>query len=56
MRGVEVVGMKRKLVAVLCGALLVLATAGAALADGNNPGGPQPPATAGYEGQPGNQN
>jgi hypothetical protein len=47
--------MKRKVVALLFGALLVLSTAGAALADGNNPDGSNVTGTAGYEGQPGNQ-
>jgi hypothetical protein len=48
--------MKRKMVALLFGALLVLSTAvTAALADGNNPDGSNATGTAGYEGQPGNQ-
>jgi hypothetical protein len=46
--------MKRKLAALLLGALLVLSTAGAVWADGNDPANPGP-ATTGYEGQPGNQ-
>jgi hypothetical protein len=47
--------MKRKMVALLFGALLVLSTAvTAALADGNNPDGSNATGTAGYEGQPGN--
>jgi len=46
--------MTRKLVALTLGALLLLSTAGAVLADGNNPNNPGG-ATTGYEGQPGNQ-
>jgi hypothetical protein len=47
--------MKRKVVALLFGTLLVPSTAAAALADGNNPDGSNVTGTAGYEGQPGNQ-
>ena len=46
--------MTRKLLALILGALLVLSTAGVALADGNNPNNPGS-ATTGYEGHPGNQ-
>ncbi len=46
--------MKRKILALVLGALVAVSTVGAALADGNNPHN-NGSATTGYEGQPGNQ-